>query len=106
MEFILMGPSISNRPMTGRVWYLCDLLDKMLERYGASAAAARLDAGEGLLDARARCYRCRAAVDCEEFLAAAEERAAIPPFCPNAAFLQCCLDKGPSPGGCKTSRAG
>lgn len=101
-----MGPSIPDRPMTGRVWYLCDLLDKMLERYGASAAAARLDVGEGLLDARARCYLCRAAVDCEQFLATSEERAEIPPFCPNAAFLQRCIDMRSGPGGCKTSGAG
>jgi hypothetical protein len=87
-----MSPSIPNRPMTGRVWHLSDVLDSILERLGASAAAARLDAGQALLDARARCYRCRASVACEQSLAfVADDRAAYPPFCPNAAFIQRCL---------------
>jgi hypothetical protein len=93
-----MGPSIPERPMTGRVWHMNDVLDGILERLGASAAAARLDSGEALLDARIRCYRCGASVACEQsFAAAGGGRAAYPPFCPNAAFIQRSLALGQSP---------
>jgi len=92
-EVLLMDPGVLNRPMTGRVWHMHDVLDGILERFGASSAAARLDSGEALLDARARCYRCGSSVACEQSLAAAagDERAAYPQFCPNAAFIQRCL---------------
>ncbi len=87
-----MGQSIPRWPMTGRVWHLAELLSFMIERTGASGAAARLDGGDGLLEARARCHGCVSTVACEQFLAEPDPHTPFPAFCPNSAFLQRCLD--------------
>lgn len=101
-----MGPGIPERPMTGRVWHLYDVLDSILERLGASATAARIDAGEGLLAARARCYQCSMSIACEQLLAAADGQAAYPTFCPNAQFLERCLAMKAAPLTCQRPNTG
>lgn len=81
-----MGQCNFQRPMAGRVWLCADLLSMMIERAGHPGAAARLDNGDGLLQAHARCLLCTCVPDCERFLAGSEVPA-LPPLCPNAAFL-------------------
>jgi hypothetical protein len=78
--------------MTGQVWRRAELLDQMIARLAATGAAARLDGGDGILEARRRCLDCVCAAACERFLADRPVSGSVPSFCANAPFLARCME--------------
>jgi hypothetical protein len=91
-EGIRMGQSSPRWPMTGQVWHRAELLERMIARLDVCGAAARLDDGTGLLEARGRCLDCISTGACERFLAEEPLTEEPPGFCLNVAFLLRCLE--------------
>ena len=69
------------------------LLERMLERLGASAGAVARDRhGAGFAEARSRCLVCHRSTECLQWLDR-DEAGIAPPFCSDLRFLNAM--KGP-----------
>ena len=82
-----------SRPMLNRVFCQAERMDRMMDRVGVDpAAAARVDRGMALYEARTRCIACCNERQCRDWLARSEPVASSEPpeFCHNAEFFRRC----------------
>ena len=64
-----------------------ELMDRMMQRHGVDAKAARrVDGGLAFLEARAKCRYCLHEEECRRWLTIRAPRRS-PDFCPNTAFF-------------------
>jgi hypothetical protein len=90
---VIPSPIDAAWPMFHRVWRHAALLDRMVAKLQVSpVAAARLDRGEALREARTRCLGCHRAADCADWMEASSGLPLPPSFCPNGAFFARCVD--------------
>ena len=85
-----MSHDTPQRPMTDEVWHRAELLDRLIEHLGVAGAAARLDGGDALLDAHAKCLDCTVKQECESLLTD-PNALSTPNACPNLSFLARCV---------------
>jgi Family of unknown function (DUF6455) len=68
-----------------------DLMERMIERMSVSpAAAARVDGGMALREARTKCIFCRREDVCAHWLDGTDGSRQAREFCPNVAFFEHC----------------
>src|SRR6266487_1214823 len=87
------------RPMWDRVFRQAELMDRMMESVGVGlTAAARVDRGMALYEARTRCIACCSERECRDWLARAESKSSPEPpqFCHNAEFFRPLMAKNPA----------
>jgi hypothetical protein len=87
-----MPTQTERRPMCRQVWRRAALFETMAEELHVNLGqAARLDKGDAIAHARARCLDCRAISECEDWLDASFGVPLPPAFCPNAPFFHLCI---------------
>ena len=94
-------------PMFRRVWRRAELFERMALLLGVNlAVGARLDAGEAIGVATAKCLNCRFAGECRSWMEALEGLPLPPGFCPNRKFFSRCKEKQDNPNLAPSVRTG
>jgi len=87
-------------PIFSRVLRQAELMDRMMDRVGASpSVAVRLESGMAWYEARTRCIDCVHDQRCRDWLQSASPSSAEPDFCPNAQFFRECRKVEPKAAG-------
>lgn len=82
-----MATDTSRWPVFARVLRRHALMDEMIEKQGVDLIAA-IRAGDGFVQARARCRDCSHEGDCRDWFL--EDAGAPAQFCPNLEFFRAC----------------
>lgn len=78
-------------PVFNRISRRVELMDRMMERVGATpAVAVRIDQGMAWYGARAKCIDCAQERECRSWLENSDGTGTSPDFCPNAQFFRQC----------------
>jgi hypothetical protein len=90
MEVIMR--SVEHWPLTDRVWRQFAQLDVVLERLEIDPVlAARKSGGTAMAKARDVCLACILQRQCSQRLESEQQACTILEFCPNAEFLEECI---------------